>query len=143
MPNFDVAKYYNQTQLHDLLIRDTRLGGLLASTFTEGTFDNGTAELNHTVVLQRGHGFTVVGPTIELATWRAVNAQTDARALSSSINLAKASTGHPDVHVLSARERIDGQTSLEGTASRAWNLWVRQVETFAGGLYQNQLSGSS
>lgn len=143
VPNFDVAKYYNQTQLHDLLIRDTRLGGLLAEEFTIKHGSKGTATLNHTVVLQRGHGFTVVGPTIELASWRAINAQTDARALQNSINLANADLGSPDVHYLSARERVDGQTSLEGTASRAWNLWVKQVEKYPGGLYVNQLSGSS
>jgi hypothetical protein len=59
VPKFDIAKFYSEEDVRDLLIRDQRLGKHLSSCFSQETNDS-----YHSVVLMRGHGFTVVRESV-------------------------------------------------------------------------------
>lgn len=149
VPNFEIEDYYNSTEPHDLLIRTQPLGAALAAMFSvnpkEVNISSVSNSPNHTLVLQRGHGFTTLGPTVELAVFRAIYAQTNAVVQAGAIALASLAdrVGQPggwgEVKYLSARERVDTHLSIEPTSGRPWQLWVREVETYPGGLYVNVL----
>ena|SRR6266480_1971544 len=149
VPNFEIEDYYNSTEPHDLLVRTQPLGAALAAMFSANPNEVNTSSVSsspdHTLVLQRGHGFTTLGPSIELAVFRAIYAQTNAQVQTGATALASLAgrAGQPDgggkVKYLSERERVDTQLSIEPTSNRPWQLWVREVETYPGGLYVNVL----
>lgn len=68
-PVFDAANYLPPTASHhNLLITSERLGRKLAYRFSQGDV----------VALMRGHGFTVVGGSVEECVWRGVQVQRNA-----------------------------------------------------------------
>lgn len=134
-----------------MLVSDTYFGRALASYFSasNATASNGTAiqaAPNNTVVLMRSHGFTALGATIEEAVDRAIFTASSARVQTTALQLAASAGpgGQPSgaggvVRYLSSRERADCRVMNEATQDRPWKLWVREVETYAGGLYRNSL----
>ncbi|KAJ7284383.1 arad-like aldolase/epimerase [Mycena rebaudengoi] len=126
-PVFDTrdlpASILPNNQLHDLLVRDQALGEALASTFS----------LDSQVVLMRGHGMAVRGSTIRNVVFRSYYIKEDAVVQYQSILLG----GGTPPQILTAREAVDASTTADGLVSRAWPLWVQQVD--GAGLYVNDL----
>jgi HCOMODA/2-hydroxy-3-carboxy-muconic semialdehyde decarboxylase len=93
----------------DLLIRNRQLGAALAASL-------GGASL----VLMRGHGCTVVAPSVRVAVYRAVYAEVNAQLLLQSLPL-----GEPAY--LTAAEAEAARITCEGQIDRPWNLWKQQA----------------
>jgi len=92
----------------DLLIRDRRLGAALAACFKSSA-----------IVLMRGHGSTVVAPTLQRAVYRAVYAELNARYQTAAMQMG-------EVTYLSAEEARTCSTSIESHIQRPWDLWKAQ-----------------
>jgi HCOMODA/2-hydroxy-3-carboxy-muconic semialdehyde decarboxylase len=90
----------------DLLVRDSHLGQALARCLGA-----------RNIVLMRGHGSTVVGPSLQAAVFRAVYAEVNARAQTT------AQLFGGQVRALTQAEAEACVASHEGQASRAWDLW--------------------
>jgi ribulose-5-phosphate 4-epimerase/fuculose-1-phosphate aldolase len=93
----------------DLLIRDMGLGKALAASLGQ-----------HSCVLMRGHGSTVVAPSLERAVYRAVYAEENAK-----LQLTASALG--PIEFLTAEEAELAMTSTEGQVQRPWELWAGQV----------------
>ncbi|KAI9867330.1 MAG: hypothetical protein M1813_009608 [Trichoglossum hirsutum] len=145
VPVFDIGKYYNSTDTQDMLVKNTRLGDIAASYLgptNSSTKDSSDPE--HTVVLMGNHGFATIGSTIEEAVYRAIYTQANARIQTTAINLAALGGatvlgGRDGVKYLTSKERADCGIANSAYVGQAWRLWVREVETLAGTLYQNLL----
>jgi HCOMODA/2-hydroxy-3-carboxy-muconic semialdehyde decarboxylase len=92
----------------DLLIRDRRLGQALAQCL-------GAAN----VVLMRGHGSTVVAPTLKQVVYRAVYTEVNARLLGQARMLG-------EVEFLSPEE-AEAALAVEKEVERPWNFWKQGV----------------
>jgi ribulose-5-phosphate 4-epimerase/fuculose-1-phosphate aldolase len=93
----------------DLLIRDRPLGEALARTLGDGR-----------VVLMRGHGCTVVAESLQVAVYRAVYTELNAR-----LQIQAQALGEPEF--LTPGEAEATQRTNEGQAARPWNLWREQA----------------
>ena len=93
----------------DMLIRDAKLGAALAKSFG-----------SHSIVLMRGHGSTVVAPTLQRAVYRAVYAELNARYQTAAMQMG-------DVTYLSAEEARTCATNIESHIQRPWDLWKAQA----------------
>jgi ribulose-5-phosphate 4-epimerase/fuculose-1-phosphate aldolase len=93
----------------DLLIRSPELGRALAKSL-------GAAN----IVLMRGHGSTVTGPSVRLAVYRAVYAELNARYQSEAMR-------HGPITSLTAEEAAACAASTEGQVQRPWDLWTREA----------------
>ena len=130
-PTFDVSQYYELDDIRDLLIRDTRLGKSLASYFSSGP---DSIQPDHAVVLMRGHGYTVVAPSIEQCIFRAIYTKQNATIQTTSLSLVAAHSGggqrstHSGVQYLHDDELSDTAGISRTGWQRAWELWVREVE---------------
>ena len=89
----------------DLLVRNRALGVALAKSLG-----------NRHVVLMRGHGSTVIGPTLKHAVYRAIYTEINARLLSEALRLG-------DVEYLSSGEARATMETNEGQLERPWALW--------------------
>ena len=137
LPNFDPETVYNATQSRDLLIRDPRLGAALAKLLSDSPINK---TLLHAGVLQRGHGFSMTGGTIEMAVYNAIFTQISAQMQATAMQLASDGGVYSTIRYLSTREWMAGQqTTSDVTSSRAWTLWSAEVERAAGTLYRNSL----
>lgn len=105
---FDIRQAHGNT---DMLVRDADIGRSLAQCLGA-----------HQCVLMRGHGSTTVAPSIELAVYRAIYAEVNAK-----LQLQAAVLG--DVNYLNPQEAALAQASTEGQVLRAWNLWVHELAT--------------
>jgi ribulose-5-phosphate 4-epimerase/fuculose-1-phosphate aldolase len=138
-PNWDIAKHYQKGDMRDLLVRNTKLGAALAMEFGSGD----AKQPSHAVVLMRGHGFTVQGPSIVDVVMRAVYTQQNANILTTAMLTRAAHFGSgpqaadaPAMMFLS-EEETEGATEMTiRSAYRPWGLWLREVE--ANPLYINQ-----
>lgn len=159
VPVWDIETIYNETDKHDMLVRNERQGGSLAGMFVapeNQTADPATSAPNRRVVLMRKHGFTTWGPDIETAVFRAVFTATNARVQTDSALLRNAFSGmsgsgmnmdawastdgqdalyNNDFEPLTAEQAAAAQSSNDGTIDRPWGLWVAEVE--ANPLYKN------
>lgn len=138
-PVYDVAKHYEPGTTRDLLIRSLHLGESLAACFraADASTQTGKDEPDHSVVLMRGHGYTVAARSIEECVFRAIYTRENAAIQTASLGLSAAyrGTGEPptEIHYLRDDE-IEGATGIALTGwARAWGLWVREVE--AANLY--------
>jgi HCOMODA/2-hydroxy-3-carboxy-muconic semialdehyde decarboxylase len=95
----------------DLLVRSGALGAALAKTLGSGN-----------VVLMRGHGSTVVGPTLKHAVYRAIYTEVNARLLTDALRLGA-------VEYLSAGEALATMKTNEGQLERPWALWKEAAKT--------------
>ncbi len=89
----------------DLLVRDDRLGRALADSLAGANF-----------VLMRGHGSTTVAPSVKLAVYRAVYAESNARMQLQALQLG-------DPEYLTREEAQAAMESTEGQVERPWALW--------------------
>ncbi|MBR7890305.1 MULTISPECIES: class II aldolase/adducin family protein [Marinomonas] len=88
-----------------LLITDKYLGESLSTELS-----------SNTLVLMRGHGSTVVAPSIKLAVYRAVYVEVNAKLQSESMKLGP-------IEYLTPGETIASQAANEGQVERPWALW--------------------
>ena len=93
----------------DMLIRSSYLGHALAKSLG-----------NHSCVLMRGHGSTVVGTFLEQAVYRAIYAEVNAK-------LQLAAMGLGEVTFLNKEEAQLSSDMNDGQIPRSWNLWVRRL----------------
>ncbi|MDX3895004.1 class II aldolase/adducin family protein [Pusillimonas sp.] len=89
----------------DLLVTNNALGEGLASTLGE-----------HSLVLMRGHGSTVVADSLRKAVYRAVYTEVNARTQADAMRIG-------EINPLSEAEATTATHSIEGQVERAWNLW--------------------
>jgi len=89
----------------DMLITSDGLGRALAGSLAQSN-----------CVLMRGHGSTVVAPSLKLAVYRAVYAEVNAK-----LQLQALQLGEPEY--LSEREARAAMASTEGQVERPWALW--------------------
>ncbi len=93
----------------DMLIRNRALGRALA-----------VAVGNHPVLLMRGHGSVVTGPTIRQAVFRAVYTEVNARMESEALRLG-------DVVFLNEQEAANAMETNTGLVNRPWELWRKKA----------------
>ncbi len=89
----------------DMLIRSAGLGHALAQSLGASN-----------CVLMRGHGSTTVAPSIELAVYRAIYAEVNAKLQIQAMAMGP-------VNYLNEEEAALAAASTEGQIERAWNLW--------------------
>lgn len=129
VPVWDIMSEYENDKGNprrkDLLVSDTRLGESLAKAFSNDP--EGEAGLDRTVVLQKRHGYAVVGPDIETAVFRAVYTANNARVQREGMALQG---GRP---LAPMPEEIvsDCKKMAEASQFRSWALWNRVVESEA------------
>ncbi|QOR37978.1 class II aldolase/adducin family protein [Billgrantia diversa] len=101
----------------DLLIRDRALGASLADSLG-----------NDNVVLMRGHGATVIGPTLKQAVYRAIYVEVNARLQADALRLGP-------IEYLTPEEANSAREATEGQVERPWQLWkmrARQAQAHFG-----------
>ncbi|GFF59484.1 acriflavine sensitivity control protein acr-2 [Aspergillus udagawae] len=135
VPKFDIAEFYSEEDVRDLLIRNQRLGKHLSACFSEGSGNS-----SHSVVLMRGHGFTVIGGGIEESVFRAIYTAENARVQTASLTLQLAAGTAPwkdseALYYLQDSELLAATQMTRWSVMRPWNLWVRETE--ANKLYIN------
>jgi len=89
-----------------ILVENRQLGAALARSLGSSP-----------VVLMRGHGSAVVGPTIRVAVFRAVYTQ-----LNAQIELEALKLGQPVF--LNSMEAVKVGAALQGLVNRAWEIWA-------------------
>lgn len=94
----------------DLLIRSAPLGESLAHSLGDNN-----------VVLMRGHGATVTGPTLKQAVYRAVYVEVNARLQAEALRLGP-------VEYLTREEADTAMEMIEGQVERPWQLWKRRAQ---------------
>lgn len=135
VPVFEIADAYRPEDKQDMLVRNIHLGSALASQFSE--HGNEGEEPDHSVVLMRGHGFTVVAPAIQDCVLRAIYTQKNAMIQTTALTTLAAHTGGKaqDVRYLSDQEAAGAAEMTRWSAMRPWRLWLREVA--AANLYVN------
>jgi HCOMODA/2-hydroxy-3-carboxy-muconic semialdehyde decarboxylase len=108
-PVFEIR---NLVQNSDLMISTAALGAALATTLGP------TAD----VVLLRGHGNVVVGPSIQVAVFRAYYTEINARQQLNAMIL-----GREDVVYMNPGECETTDRIMQSVAGRPWDLWKRRV----------------
>lgn len=103
VPLFEIREHAGTAS--DLLISNDGLGRSLATTL-------GQAD----VVLMRGHGSTIVAPSLKIAVYRAVYAEVNAR-----IQTQAQFLGDPEF--LTDEEARSCMVNTEGQVQRPWALW--------------------
>ena len=98
----------------DLLISNNPLGAALAEMF-----------VGNDIVLMRGHGSTVVAPSIQRAVYRAVYAELNARYQIEATRLG-------EVTYLTEAESRACVENVEGQVQRPWDFWVEQAKARRG-----------
>ncbi|KAK1990434.1 class II aldolase and Adducin domain-containing protein [Colletotrichum falcatum] len=117
-PVFDAADHMEEGDVPDLLVRTENMGAALARCFDGG----------NNVTLMRGHGFTVVADSIELAVMRAVYTQKNAGIQTTALMLQAATGITGGVKGLSKEECGGSVSTTRWSMLRPWNLWVKEVE---------------
>ena len=129
--NFDVGRHVGSGQSADLLVRTPTVASSLAACF-----DNDSAN----VVLMRGHGFTTVATSIEMAVLRAIYTQKNAAIQTASLGLSTSQRLQnlpADLGFLNERECLVADEMTAKTVRRPWELWVEEVRWH--GLYKNEI----
>jgi ribulose-5-phosphate 4-epimerase/fuculose-1-phosphate aldolase len=93
----------------DMLIRNRELGHALAITLGD-----------RSVLLMRGHGSVVVGPSIRQAVFRAVYTEVNARLESEALRLG-------DVTFLNEQEAAKAAATNAALVDRPWELWRKKA----------------
>lgn len=127
-PVFDIAGHTGPEHVPNMLVCNTHLGAALATCF-----DNGSP-----VALMRGHGFTTVAGSIELAVLQAVYTKKNAMISTSALSI-QAALGQElrGLQYLSDKEAEAAAKANGRTAQRPWKLWVEEVRACR--LYNNKL----
>jgi ribulose-5-phosphate 4-epimerase/fuculose-1-phosphate aldolase len=136
VPNFDIESVYLDNDPRDLLVNSPRLGAALANAL--GVNETDPARPAHTALLQRGHGFVVVGDGVEQVTDFAYYVASNARVQTRAVVLNGVLGGQGGgVKYLSQRERKDTANMNRWIAFKPWRQWVWEVER--SGMYVNEL----
>ncbi len=106
-PLFEIREYAGNGS--DLLIKNRTLGAARANCLA-----------NHSVVLMRGHGISVVGDTLQQATFRAVYAEKNG-----AIQARAMALGEPQY--LTDAEAASADEANQGQVQRAWEFWSLQA----------------
>lgn len=114
VPVFDIRERFGAT---DMLVGDGDKGEALAETLG----------LKH-VVLMRAHGSVAVGPSLEMAVFRAVYTEVNARIQHWAQALA---AGEPLAELDAAEGALADEVN-QGAGLRAWDLWRTQMRTQTG-----------
>jgi ribulose-5-phosphate 4-epimerase/fuculose-1-phosphate aldolase len=109
VPVFDIRDEFGTT---DMLICDCVRGDALARTLGDKS-----------VALLRGHGSIACGPTLQMAVFRAVFTEVNARIQHWTTALA----GGGPIAALSMAEGVLADVPNEGGSLRAWELWRTQI----------------
>lgn len=141
---FDIAKYFRPTDIMDMLVRNIHLGAALAGYFARQETECASSRAERAVVLMRGHGFTVQAPSIEECVLRAVYTHQNAQIQTTALQTHSALFRHSDetrrtatdIRYLDEGECIAATEMTKWSASRPWELWVREVDVNP--LYVNQ-----
>jgi len=107
VPVFEIRKHAGLT---NMLISSSALGKALAETLADKP-----------VVLMRGHGDVVVGPSVQVAVYRAIYTETNARLQAQAIAL-----GGP-VTYLEPEEGAKADVIQQQVVMRPWELWKAKV----------------
>ena len=108
VPVFDIKTASGEST--DMLVRNPALGRALAQTLAA-----------RPVALMRGHGAVVVGPTVQVAVFRSVYTEMNAKLQAQAMAL-----GGPVIY-LDPEEARKAATNVGGTVSRPWELWKQKV----------------
>lgn len=103
IPNFEIRERFGAT---DMLVRNREQGAALAQSLADNT-----------VVLMRGHGFCSVGPTIQVAVFRAVYTQNNAELQQRAISLGG------EITYLDDDEASLSEATNRSVIERPWGLW--------------------
>ena len=106
-PVWDIRKQFGET---DMLVRNAEIGKTLAAALGDKA-----------VVLMRGHGDAVVGPSVKVAVFRAYYTDVNARLQSQAIALGG------EVNYLTAAEGAKADAINLQVLDRVWNLWKMRV----------------
>jgi ribulose-5-phosphate 4-epimerase/fuculose-1-phosphate aldolase len=106
VPVFEIRKAGGMT---DMLVSNAALGKALAESLG-----------NSSVVLMRGHGMAVAGPTLPLTVYRAIYTEVNARLQTQAIEI-----GGP-ITFLSPEEAEKANKVNDQIHLRAWDLWKRE-----------------
>jgi len=113
-PVFDIRRRFGAT---DMLISDGCKGRALAEVMG-----------GHDLVLMRGHGSVACGPSLQVAVFRAVYCEVNARIQHMTLALAD---GAP-IDVLDEEEGRLAEQVNQTAGMRAWQLWRMQVRAQVG-----------
>src|SRR5579871_5484437 len=108
VPVWDIGQHFGAT---DMLVRNNEIGKSLAQALGDKP-----------VVLMRGHGDAVVGPTVKMAVFRAYYTDVDARLQAQAIGLGS------DVTYLTPEEGAKADMVNFVVLDRIWNLWKQRVQ---------------
>ena len=108
VPVFDIKRAAGEAT--DMLVRTPALGRALAQTLD-----------TRPVALMRGHGAVIVGPTVQIAVFRSVYTEMNARLQAQAMAL-----GGP-VTYLDPEEARKAAANVGGTISRPWELWKHKA----------------
>jgi ribulose-5-phosphate 4-epimerase/fuculose-1-phosphate aldolase len=106
VPVFEIRKVGGMT---DMLVSNAQLGKALAEALGRGA-----------VVLMRGHGMAVAGPSLPLTVFRAVYTEVNARLQTQAIEI-----GGP-ITFLAPEESEKSNKLIDQIHLRAWDLWKRE-----------------
>lgn len=137
VPVFDISQYYDDKAPRNMLVNSNELGQSLASMLSART---SSGKPDYAVVLQRGHGFTTWGESIQEAVCRAVYTQENAKIQmgpSLSNNASQANHLQPSLTPLSDQEIADCAKMNQASAFKAWAYWSRLIN--ANPMYQNSI----
>jgi HCOMODA/2-hydroxy-3-carboxy-muconic semialdehyde decarboxylase len=105
-PIFEIREFGGTT---DMLISDNSLADGLAKVLG-----------NHAVALMRGHGSVVVANSTQLAVWRAIYTEMNARLQSDATRLGP-------INFLTPEEGAKAAITNEGQTMRSWDLWKARI----------------
>jgi HCOMODA/2-hydroxy-3-carboxy-muconic semialdehyde decarboxylase len=107
VPVFDIRDRFGAT---DMLVRNGEIGRALAERLGD-----------RPVVLMRGHGNVATGPSLQVAVFRAIYTEVNAR-----LELQAIGIGGP-ITALTPEEGIRADKVNEQIVGRAWDLWKQRV----------------
>ena len=139
-PVFDIADYYLPNDTQNMLVNSLYLGDALARTFLTSAHNTSVTDItepDHTLVLQRGHGFTVLAANLPQAVYRAVYTAWNAEVDISALTIHQALGARGEIEHLTPRQATDCLTFDDAGYSREWPVWAAQVD--ANPLYRNDL----
>ena len=112
VPVFEIRKTGGMT---DMLVANAQLGKALAEALGKGA-----------VVLMRGHGMAVAGPSLPLTVFRAIYTEVNARLQTQAIEI-----GGP-ITFLAPEESEKADKVIDQVHLRAWDLWKREETARSG-----------
>jgi ribulose-5-phosphate 4-epimerase/fuculose-1-phosphate aldolase len=98
------------------------IGGVTDMLVSNNSLADGLAKSlgNNSVALMRGHGLVVVANTIQLAVWRSIYTEMNARLQADATRLGP-------INFLTPEEGAKAATTNEGQVGRSWDLWKARI----------------